>query len=198
MRRAISRTWPLGYWTKVVGESDCRNRQKQHRTGRGWYSVPSVSTGACRPFRGLMFYAKPSSAAAACVDAAILSLPADSAPHQPDSAPNPVWNDETMAEAARAGPPPEAAWPSNHLAADIQIDAEQADSEQTADESSIGAPTTAPAHLWAKPLAVLAPGGSRSAARQRNTDRRLPGGAARLASRSPYAPIGGRRSAASF
>ena len=117
-----------------------------------------------------MFYAKPSSVAAACVDTATLSLPADSAPHQGDGAPNPAWNDEMMAEAAQAAPPREAAWPSNHLAADIQIEAEQADSEQTADESSIEAPTTAPAHSWVKPLAVSAPGGSLSAVRERNTE----------------------------
>ena len=45
-----------------------------------------------------MFYAKPSSVAAACVDTATLSLPAPSAPHQGDGAPNPAWNDEMMAE----------------------------------------------------------------------------------------------------
>jgi hypothetical protein len=121
-----------------------------------------------------MFYAKPSSVAAACVDTATLSLPADSAPHQRDSAPNPVWNDEMMAEAARAtAAPPEAAWPSNHPADDTQIEAEQADSEQTADESSIEAPTTAPAHSWVKPLAVSAQGGSLSAVRERNTESAL-------------------------
>jgi hypothetical protein len=117
-----------------------------------------------------MFYAKPSTVAAACVDTATLSLSApNSAPHEGDGAPNPAWNDEMMAKAAQATMAPEAAWPSNHPADDTQqTEAEQAASEHTADESGIEAPTPAPAHSWVKPLAVWAPGGSRSAVRERN------------------------------
>ena len=78
-----------------------------------------------------------------------------------------------MAEVAQATMAPEAEWPSNHPADDKQIEAEQGDSEQTAEESSIEAPTTAPAHSWVKPLAVSAPGGSLSAVREPNTESAL-------------------------
>jgi hypothetical protein len=128
-----------------------------------------MSIDACQHCEGSMFYAKPSRVASSCVDTATLSLPAPSAPHQGDGAPNSAWNDEMIAEVAQATVAPGGAWRSNHPADDIQQrEDEQADSEQTADESSIEAPTTAPVHSWVKPLAVWAPGGSRSAVRQCN------------------------------
>jgi hypothetical protein len=57
-----------------------------------------MSIDACQHCEGSMFYAKPSRVASSCVDTATLSLPAPSAPHQGDGAPNPAWNDEMMAE----------------------------------------------------------------------------------------------------
>ncbi len=130
-----------------------------------------------------MFYAKPSTVSSSCVDTATLSLPAPGAPHRGDGAPNPAWNVEIMAEVAQATVVPEA-WPSNHPADDTQqTEAEPADSEHTADESSIEALTTVPAHSWVKPLAVWVPGGSRSPFRQRNAESALAagGGATRVA-----------------
>ncbi len=82
-----------------------------------------------------------------------------------------------MAEVAQATVTPEAAWPSNHPADDTQqTEAEPADSEHTADELSIEALTTVPAHSWVKPLAVWVPGGSRSPFRQRNAELALAAG----------------------
>ncbi len=134
-----------------------------------------------------MLHSEPSRVAASCADTAPLSLLAPSAPRQGDGAPTQArtlgwWNDETQAEVAqataRAMVALEAAWPPNHPADDIQqIEAEQADSEQTANESSIETPTTAPARRWVKPLAVWAPGGSRSAVRQCNAKSELAAGA---------------------
>ena len=117
-----------------------------------------------------MFHSKPSRSAP-CPDTAPLSLPAPNAPSQGESAPNLAralgsWNDETLAEVAEATVALEAAWPPNHPT--DEIEAKHADSEQTADQSSIETRTTAPARSWVKPLAVWAPGRSRSAVRQRN------------------------------
>ena len=117
-----------------------------------------------------MFHSKPSRSAP-CPDTAPLSLPAPNAPSQGESAPNLAralgsWNDETLAEVAEATVALEAAWPPNHPT--DEIEAKHADSEQTADQSSIETRTTAPARSWVKPLAVWAPRESRSAVRQRN------------------------------
>jgi hypothetical protein len=130
-----------------------------------------------------MFYSKPSGGAASCADTAPLSLPAPGAPYQGDSAPSRArrlgwWNDETLAEVALETVALEAAWPLNNPADDIQqIEAEQADSEQTADEWSIETPTIAPARSWVKSLAVWGRGGSRSAVRLRNAKSALAAGA---------------------
>ncbi len=94
-----------------------------------------------------------------------------------------LWNDETLAEVAqataRATVALEAAWPP---------EAEQAYSEQTADESSLETPTTAPARGWVKPLAVWAPEGRDRRFANATRNRRLPLGSARPASPSPCAP----------
>jgi hypothetical protein len=121
-----------------------------------------------------MFYSKPSGGAASCADTAPLSPPAPSGPYRGDGARNPArafgwWNDETLVEMALATAALEAAWPLNHPADELQqLEAEQADSEQTADEWSIETSTIAPARSWVKSLAVWAPGVSRSALRQRH------------------------------
>jgi hypothetical protein len=74
----------------------------------------------------------------------------------------------------------EAAWPLNHPADDIQpLEAEEADSEQTADELSIETPTIA--RRWVKSLGVWAPGGSRSAVRNTKSARAAGAGATGIA-----------------
>jgi hypothetical protein len=146
-----------------------------------------------------MFYSKPSGGAASYADAS-LSLPAPAAPYQGGSATNPSptlgWrNDATLAGVALATVALEATWPLNDPADDIQqIEAEQADSEQKADEWSIETPTTAPARNWVRSLAVWAPGASRSTLRQRNAKSALAAeaGAAGIALMRPDEPPGKR------
>jgi hypothetical protein len=69
------------------------------------------------------------------------------------------------------------------------LEAEQAHSEQMADERSLETPTIAPAHGWVKPLAVWTPRGLDRRFASATQNRRLPLEPARSASPSPCTQI---------